>query len=118
MFLLTYINNQHKMKNELTLKGLQKRVFDFCEQYGWNDDSVELKWLLLTEEIGELAKEIRNHRHIYIEKGKTDTNNKQKLAHEFADVLSFIADIANKLDIDLEEAFLEKEAINKTRSWN
>jgi hypothetical protein len=34
-----------------------------------------------------------------------------------ADVLSYIFDIANRFGIDLDEAYWEKEEINKKRVW-
>ena len=36
---------------------------------------------------------------------------------ELADVLIFICAIANRLDIDLEDALRRKEQLNETRSW-
>ncbi len=39
------------------------------------------------------------------------------LEEEFADVLSYLLDLANTYHIDLEKAFREKEEINKSRKW-
>ena len=36
---------------------------------------------------------------------------------EFADVLSYLLDLANYFQIDLEKAFREKEQINQNRTW-
>jgi NTP pyrophosphatase (non-canonical NTP hydrolase) len=36
---------------------------------------------------------------------------------ELADILIYVCSIANRLDIDLERAFRDKEAVNKKRVW-
>lgn len=38
-------------------------------------------------------------------------------AHEMADILIVLATIANRLNIDLDEAVRSKEAINAARTW-
>jgi NTP pyrophosphatase (non-canonical NTP hydrolase) len=40
-----------------------------------------------------------------------------ELEEEFADVLSYLLDLANYFQIDLEKAFREKERVNQTRTW-
>lgn len=57
-------------------------------------------FLWLTEEIGELASELADR-----ERGKGDP---ESLALEFADVLAWIATIANVCDVDLEAAINKK----------
>jgi NTP pyrophosphatase (non-canonical NTP hydrolase) len=47
------------------------------------------RWL--TEEVGELAKALR-------------TGDPDELAHEFSDVLAWLASLANLTEVDLEEA--------------
>jgi len=47
-----------------------------------------------------------------------DVNSEKfELAHEMADVFELLLDLANYFNIDLEQAFREKEAINNTRIW-
>ena len=46
-----------------------------------------------------------------------DNSEKMEVAHEIADVFGYILDIANHLDIDLEQAFRDKEVINNGRAW-
>jgi NTP pyrophosphatase (non-canonical NTP hydrolase) len=45
----------------------------------------------IAEEVGELAKAVRK-------------GSRQDQLHEFADVLAWVASLANQLDIDLDEA--------------
>jgi NTP pyrophosphatase (non-canonical NTP hydrolase) len=61
---------------------------------------VPATFLWLTEEFGELA-----HALAQREKGKEDRDN---LKEEFADVLAWLATIANVCEIDLEEAIRTK----------
>ena len=97
-----------------TLLGLQKYLDEVCKERGWVKDTYSEKFLLFTEEVGELAKAIRKTAGLY------DEEAKQKnivLEEEFADVLSYLLDLANCFQIDLEKAFREKERINENRSW-
>ena len=58
----------------------------------------------LTEEVGELAREI-NHR--YGDKPKKATEDTGDLAQELGDILWVVAAIANQTDVDLSTAFRE-----------
>jgi NTP pyrophosphatase (non-canonical NTP hydrolase) len=64
---------------------------------------VEGTFMWLTEEIGELATALRTHAS-----GKASPATKQELALEFADVLAWLATIANVVDVDLEAAVAAK----------
>ena len=71
----------------------------------------------LTEEVGELAREI-NHR--YGEKSKKATEEEKEISSEIADVLYILICIANSIDIDLETAFnkvLEKYEKRDKNRW-
>ena len=65
---------------------------------------VEGTFMWLTEEIGELATALRN----YAGSGMQSTATKEELALEFADVLAWLATIANVVDVDLEAAVARK----------
>jgi len=56
----------------------------------------------LTEEVGELAREI-NHR--YGQKVKKETEKRKEISSEIGDVLYVLICLANSMDIDLEDAF-------------
>jgi len=58
----------------------------------------------LTEEVGELAREI-NHR--YGEKPKKASEGQDSVAAEMADVLFILASLANSINVDLDAAFAE-----------
>lgn len=96
-----------------TLPQLQHYMREICQERGWNDGYAE-KFLLFTEEVGELAKAIRKTQGLYHEQAR---QKQMDLAEEFADVLSYLLDLANHFQVDLEAAYREKERINATRSW-
>lgn len=65
----------------------------------------------LTEEVGELAREINHH---YGEKPKKPEEAEGSIALELADILFVVGSIANSLEIDLDEAF--RKTMEKYRS--
>ncbi len=97
-----------------TLPELQRYVDEICIERGWTKDSYAEKFLLFTEEVGELAKAIRKTQGLYQEKAR---QKHVELEEEFADVLSYLLDLANCFQVDLEKAFREKEQVNATRIW-
>ncbi|HLI08910.1 MAG TPA: MazG nucleotide pyrophosphohydrolase domain-containing protein [Ktedonobacteraceae bacterium] len=97
-----------------TLADLQRYEEQVCQERGWTKDTYAEKFLLFVEEIGELAKAIRKRASLYDEKAKQKQAN---LEEEFADVLSYLLDLANYFSIDLEKAFRDKEEINASRKW-
>src|SRR6266480_810640 len=97
-----------------TLIELQKYMDEVCKERGWVKDTYAEKFLLFIEEVGELAKAIRKTAGLYDEKA---TPKNMELEEEFADVLSYLLDLANYFQIDLEKAFREKERVNEGRTW-
>ena len=75
---------------------------EVCKERGWVKDTYAEKFLLFTEEVGELAKAMRKTAGLYKEKAKAKNF---ELEEEFADVLSYLLDLANYFQIDLEKAF-------------
>ncbi len=97
-----------------TLKDLQQYMDEVCKERGWVKDTYAEKFLLFIEEVGELAKAMRKTAGLYDEKVK---QKNIELEEEFADVLSYLLDLANYFQIDLEKAFRKKEQINEGRTW-
>jgi NTP pyrophosphatase (non-canonical NTP hydrolase) len=98
-----------------TLKDLQIHIKRTGEERGWDKNNHLEIFLLLAEEVGELAKAIRNRTGLYAEDHVQ--NKRDELEEEFADVLNYLFDLANCFDIDLEKAFRLKDKINAERSW-
>ena len=104
------------LKENPILSDYQLYMKTICAERGWDKADTLQTWLLFTEEVGELAKAIRDTNGLFQEKDKTGI--KENLEGEFADVLSYVFDLANQLDVDLEQAFRKKEAINAARNWS
>ncbi len=98
-----------------TLKQLQEYVRQVVKERGWDKNNELELFLLFSEEVGELAKAIRDQRGLYTERGGESRSN---LEEEFADVLAYLIDLANFFDVDLTEAFRGKEQKNATRTWD
>lgn len=98
-----------------TLPQLQAYQQATCAERGWDKTTDLESFLLFTEEIGELAKAIRKRRKLYIEEGKS--HKKDGIEGEFADVFSYLLELANRFGVDLEQAYREKEEINAGRKW-
>lgn len=86
----------------MALKDTQKEVDDWVSQYKigyWKPHEILAR---ITEEVGELAREIN---HIWGPKKKKDSEDPNEMADELADVLFSIICLANSQNIDLDEAF-------------
>ena len=99
--------------SEATLSNLQAYVTELEVERGFIDQTVLQKCLLMGEEMGELFKAIRKTENISTDKN-SDTFH---IAEELADLLIYVCAIANRYDINLEDAFRRKEEINKKRVW-
>jgi NTP pyrophosphatase (non-canonical NTP hydrolase) len=109
--------NLPEIPNGATIQQWQAYMSDLVRARGWDKASDLEIFLLLTEEVGELAKAYRRHRALFTE-GQPESETRAELAGELADVLSYLLDIAQRLDIDLENALVEKEHHNRGRDWN
>jgi NTP pyrophosphatase (non-canonical NTP hydrolase) len=96
-----------------TLLDIQKYVADYIVVRGFDDEVILENVVMLGEEVGELFKAIRKAEHMNVD----DNSEKHHLAHEIADVLALLLTVANHYQIDVEQAFREKEEINKKRVW-
>ncbi len=102
------------LKDDPTLNDLQRYLALVCHERGWTKDSPSEKFVLFIEEVGELAKAMRKAAGLYEERTK---QRDMSLEEEFADVLSYLLDLANCFQVDLEKAFRAKEQINQSRKW-
>ena len=102
------------MKRQISLTQLQTHLDEGCKEKGWDNNSIAEVFLLFSEEIGELAKEIRIHSGL---KQETKLIDSKGIRHEFADVLNYLMELANRFDINLTEVYFEKHKINKDRKW-
>lgn len=102
-----------ELQNDPTLMDFQEYVKTLEQQRGFADQTAIEKCLLLGEEMGELFKAVRKAMKL-----KTDVNaNVGSVKEELADIFIYVCAIANRFEIDMEQAFREKEEINKIRDW-
>jgi len=97
-----------------TLDDVQMYIKDMVRYRGFEDETLQDVFIMLTEEVGELAKSLRKHHSTM----RIATDSTVDLVeHEVADVLWMLICVCNKLDIRLEDALRAKEAINNQRTW-
>lgn len=97
------INEGFEVNNmeQKTMKDMQKEVDAYISQFKEGYFSPLAMLARLTEEMGELAREIN---HYYGEKPKKSTEKERTIEEELGDVLFVMICMANSLNIDLETA--------------
>ena len=114
-------NTQQKLLNKLSkessINEIQNYIKKIMEIRGFNKEKSSEKILLLIEEVGELAKDIRkNENKLGID--KTKEYNYSSIESEIADIFIVLLSICDVLNINLFRAFLEKEKENIQRIWS
>lgn len=105
------------LKSDNNIIQVQEYIKKVIELRGFSEQNVESTMLLLTEEVGELAKAIRKDRtSMSIDESKI--KNYDTIESEVADIFIVLCNICNKLNIDLFSAIKEKEKENIKRKWN
>ncbi|ABR50476.1 MazG nucleotide pyrophosphohydrolase [Alkaliphilus metalliredigens QYMF] len=90
------------MDRDLTIKEMQEKVDKYISQFEEGYFSPLALMARLTEETGELAREVN---HYYGEKPKRKDEPENSIDMELADCMFILACFANSLNIDLEDAF-------------
>lgn len=96
----------------MDIKEMQKEVDKWISQFEegyWHPLSMMCR---MSEEVGELAREIN---HQFGQKPKKPGEDEGNLALELADILFIVICLANSLNLDLEEAFKAMMAKYYTR---
>lgn len=99
----------------MTLQEMRKIVDDYIGQFQEGYFSPLALMARMTEEVGELAKEVN---HFYGEKPKRKDEPENSIEMEIADCLFILLCFANSLDLDIEKAFLEMMEKFNTRDAN
>lgn len=97
------------------MKDMQTEVDDYISQFKTGYFSPLANLARLTEEVGELSREIN---HYYGEKKKKSSEAENTIKAELGDNLFVLMCIANSLDIDLTESFDETMQKFNTRDKN
>lgn len=98
-----------------SLNQIQKEVDDYISQFKAGYFSPLANLARLTEEVGELAREIN---HYYGEKQKKPTEEENPVKAELGDNLFVLLCIANSLGIDMTESFNDTMDKFNTRDKN
>lgn len=98
-----------------SLNQMQKKVDDYISQFKAGYFSPLANLARLTEEVGELAREIN---HYYGEKQKKPTEEENSVKAELGDNLFVLLCIANSLGIDMTESFNDTMDKFNTRDKN
>ncbi len=88
--------------NALTSKEMQERVDAYISQFKEGYFSPLSMMARMTEEVGELAREVNHH---YGEKPKKSSEDENSMEEELGDLLFVMLCFANSLDIDMTESF-------------
>jgi NTP pyrophosphatase (non-canonical NTP hydrolase) len=121
-----------ELPERATMADYQRYVHALETHHGWLDVDLVHNCFLMGEEVGELFKAVRKLERYYDEPpgGAADVEpedaeadrqaRERARAHvgeEIVDVFNYLCAIANRLDIDLEEAFVRKNTANLGRVW-
>src|SRR4051794_22888859 len=100
-FYHTVMSEVDIMSNDKTLKELQQEVDAYISQFKEGYFSPLAMTARLTEELGELAREVN---HYYGEKPKKTSEVEKTIEEELGDLLFVLICFANSLNIDLAKA--------------
>lgn len=101
------------LKQNPNLVDFQRYIGEMVKERGFNNEVPE-DIMLFMEEVGELARAVRKNIGLKI---ATDSKAAKEIEEELADCFMYILNLANRHDIDLEEAFRKKEEKNHQRVW-
>lgn len=99
---------------ETSIKEAQEKVDQWIKTYGKRYFNELTNMVILTEEVGEMARIIARR---YGEQSFKESDEKYDLADEMADVLWVLLCLANQTGVDLTEAF-QKNLEKKTTRDN
>ena len=87
-----------------------------CKQKGWDKAPISIVWMLLNEEMGELASSIRQAHRIYRKTGlKKDKGT--DVVMEMGDVFSYLFQLAHMMDIDMDQMWELHRAKVRTKKY-
>lgn len=96
-----------------TIAAYQQYVHQVMKERGFDDETVSQKFMLLLEESGAFAKAARKQANL----AQATDATIDDLADAAADVFAVLLDICNQLNLNLEQAFINREHKNQDRTW-
>ncbi len=97
-----------------TIQNIQTYVAAKIKARGFDQETLQERLLLLTEEVGELVKACRKLNGIKVDVNRPLTTNP---AEELADVINMVFAVAIELGVDLESEYYKKEKIIDERFY-
>ena len=88
-----------------------------CKSKGWDKVNVDTVWLLLTEEVGELASAIRQYKKKF-KKMNLKKERGTDVMMEMGDVFSYLFQLAHMLNIDLDKMWEEHRFKMNDKKYN
>ena len=101
----------------------QAYIEELERRKGWLSVDLVHNCFLMGEEVGELFKAVRRQLKYFEEnsaaegEAQRDPQRNAEVAEELVDVFNYLCAIANRLEIDLESAFRQKNKVNQGRQW-
>ena len=105
------------LREDASMHEYQDYIRQLDALHGWQGADIVRKCFLMGEEVGELFGAIRTLDRL----DAADPRRPAAVAHageEIVDVLNYLLALANRLDIDVEAAFREKNRRNQLRRWD
>ena len=103
--------------DKMNLNAYRDTTHALCQTKGWDRVPVSTVWLLLTEEIGELASAIRQYTRTY-KKSCLRKERGTDIQMEMGDVFSYLFQLASMLNVDLDEMWAKHQQKVKLRNYN
>jgi NTP pyrophosphatase (non-canonical NTP hydrolase) len=101
----------------MNLNAYRDTTNEMCRIKGWDKVPVNNVWLLLTEEIGELASAIRQYTKIYKKMGlKKERGTDVQM--EMGDVFSYLFQLAAILNVDLDDMWHKHQTKFFDKNYN
>ena len=101
----------------MSLNSYKAETEIICKQKGWTNATIDTVWLLLTEEIGELASAIRQYKKMYKKTGLKKERDTDVMM-EMGDVFSYLFQLSYMLDVDLDKMWVEHGKKMKYKKYN
>lgn len=103
-----------KLSNKSSVEDVQKYIKHMIEVRGFKTSLLE-RMCLLTEEVGELAKEIRkSDDNLTVD---VQGNYSSNLENEITDVFICLMGMCELIDMDIVQGLKNKEELNFKREW-
>lgn len=109
------MNDSKKLSPEdlEALRRIQAYIWQMNIDRGFNLEDAPKKMLMLTEEVGEVAKAVRKFSGLKFDA----STSRSDLAEEIADVFIVLLGLASLTGVDAAEALKSKEDKNSKRNW-